>query len=210
MRIPNQEKVWEDISWKWNKYKKRANQDVVDFLKGKTGRVLDLGCGSGRNLVRIKGLDWYCVDFSKQMLEYAKENANKKDMEISVSQSNSWELDFEDDFFDYIVCNAVLHCLTKKQQEKTIKEMKRVLKSNGKAFVSVWSKNSSRLRNKDKQCFVPWSVGKVSKNSKRSQKVMRYTYIFDKDELAEMFKQEGFEVAKVWEDVNVNLVVEKG
>jgi len=38
---------------------------------------------------------------------------------------------------------------------------------------------------------------------------MRYTYVFDLDELVELSKKAGFEILNSWEERNVNVIVRK-
>ena len=68
-----QEKVWDVIASEWNEFRDRLCVEVEDFLEGKGGRILDLGCGSGRNMLRkvaggrsqVAGkIEFYGVDFS--------------------------------------------------------------------------------------------------------------------------------------------------
>tara|TARA_Y100000310_G_scaffold270743_1_gene284758 strand:+ start:480 stop:830 length:351 start_codon:yes stop_codon:yes gene_type:complete len=72
MKSPNQQEVWEGVALKWAEFRTRPVEEAKEFLKGKKGKVLDLGCGSGRKF--IKGnVEFYGIDFSKKLLKIAKE-----------------------------------------------------------------------------------------------------------------------------------------
>jgi len=38
---------------------------------------------------------------------------------------------------------------------------------------------------------------------------MRYYYLYEKDELEDLIKNVGFEIVKIWEDYNINVIVRK-
>lgn len=210
MKIPNQEKVWDSIAGRWNEYRTKPSVSVENFLKDKTGRVLDLGCGSGRNLKAfpLKNIDKteiYALDFSENMLKYLIKNAKKMGLNIKTIHSSSMNIPFENNFFDSAICIAMLHCLKKQDTKKTLKELYRVLKPKSQALISVWSKNSPRLRNKEKECFITWTTEK----DKLLEKELRYTYIFELEELRQLLVDLKFKIIKSWEERNINFIVEK-
>jgi len=197
-----QEEVWEKIAPKWNELKNIPFPAVEKFLKGREGRILDLGSGSGRNFPHIpKNSEIYAVDFSAKMLKYAEEKAQKLHLNIKTIKADTTKIPLKDDFFDFGICIAVLHCIKgKRKRQKTIKEFYRVLKSGGKGLISVWSRNSPRLKNRPKETFVPWASIGIKK---------RYTYIYDANELEEELKAAGFEIVRSWEKRNINFIIRK-
>lgn len=198
----DQEKVWDAIAARWAEYKNRPSPEVENFLKNKEGEILDLGCGSGRNFQAFpKNSSIYAFDFSKEMLKFATRKAKKIGLKIKTFYLSSNKIPFEGDFFDSGICIAVLHCIpTKKARQKMICELYRVLKRGAEALIMVWSKSSPRLKNKPKETFVPWISAGIKK---------RYTYIYDKEEIGEKVKKAGFEIIKIWENENINVIVRK-
>ena len=135
----DQEKVWDTIAKKWNQFRSKTSPEITNYLTKRKGKILDIGCGSGRNLTKIKGLEWNACDFSKEMLKHAKERAKKMKMEVKFRKANSLRLPYKDKTFDHCILYAVLHCIKgEKQRIKTLKEMNRVLKPKGSAIISVW------------------------------------------------------------------------
>jgi len=200
----NQKKIWENISRKWNKFRVRVSPSAEKFVKEQKGEILDLGCGSGRNFVKVRGLKWAAVDFSEKMVEFAKVKAKKLKMNIEIVQSESTKLPFENNSFDSVLCFAVIHCIdTAAKRKKTLKEIYRVLKPGGEALVTTWGTNAPRVKNKGKECYVPWTL-KYMKG-----KQMRYTYIYDSKEMEDLVKSVGFEIVSSWEDRNVNVIIRK-
>jgi ubiquinone/menaquinone biosynthesis C-methylase UbiE len=213
--IKNQEEVWNKIAEKWNDFRETPSPSVIHFLKDKKGKILDLGCGSGRNFSAInnkKESKVYALDFSDKMLQYAGANGKKLGLKIEIVKSKSWQIPFEDNFFDFIICSALLHCIGGKENRfKTIKEIYRTLKPEGLAFISVWGRKSPRLKNKPKECYIPWTVKsqKEFRKPEQDEKQERYTYIYDLEELEKEILKAGFQIEKEWEERNINFIVRK-
>jgi len=198
----DQEIVWDLLAGYWKEYRTRIKEDIKDFLHHVSGKLLDLGCGSGRNFLTKKNLTIYGVDFSLEMINYAKEHIKKKKFNAQVKKVESHKTGYANEFFDAILCNALLQCVeTKEKKEKTIKEIYRVLKPGGKVFLSTWGPKSPRLKGKKGKVYVPWTV--------RGEKLPRYTYIYSKKELRDLVEKSGFVVKKEWEDWNINFILRK-
>ena len=197
-----QKKVWDTIAPLWNTQKIKPSFEVEEFLRKKRGKILDLGCGSGRNFQSFsKDSQVYAVDFSNEMLNFAKKKAESLGLKIEVFQFNFNKIPIEDNFFDSGICIAVLHCVpTDKARQTMIDELYRVLKPGAEALIMVWSKNSPRLKNKPKETFVPWTSAGVEK---------RYTYIYDKTEIEQEVNKAGFEIISSREGRNISLIVKK-
>ena len=197
-----QEKVWDAIGKPWKDFRQKQVSQVFKFIKGKQGKVLDLGCGSGRNFIKNDNLKFYGIDFSKKMLELAQKYANEKGIDAELVKSKVNKIPFSDEFFDIGIFSATLHCVdSAKARRESLEELFRVLKPGAEALISVWGRGSSRIKGKDKECFIPWTVG--------DKKYLRYTYIYDKDELEREIKKVGFKIVKIWEDENINVIVGK-
>jgi ubiquinone/menaquinone biosynthesis C-methylase UbiE len=201
--MESQEQTWDNIAEKWNRFRTKVSPTVESFLKEQKGNVLDVGCGSGRNFIKIKGIKWFGVDFSQEMLKLAEDRSKQLKIKTVLTKASSQKLPFEDNSFDAVLCYALLHCINSCEgREKTLKEISRVLKPGGKALISSWGDKSPRLKNKGKECFVPWTI-------RGEDKVKRYTYVFNLKELEDLVKKVGFRVLRAWEERNVNLIVEK-
>lgn len=99
------------------------------------GRVLDLGCGSGRALKLFveKGFTVVGVDFSDAMLGFAK----KLVLGASLKKMDIRQLEFPDASFDGIwSCFSLLH-IPKRDIGTVLSGLRRVLKPGGLLFVAV-------------------------------------------------------------------------
>ncbi len=187
----SQEEVWDEIAKVWKGYRNIPVREVARFLKRKKGKVLDLGCGSGRNLVRFKG-EYYGVDFSEEMLKYAQEKAQSLKMKSFFEKSSVDNLSFESNFFDAAIFIDALHCLENSaSRRKALQELFRVLKPGAEALISVWDRNQERFKDKGKETLVPWKVNYKTLD--------RYYYLYDREELLNLLKELKFEIVKIFE-----------
>ena len=181
----SQKQIWNKIAPEWHEYKTIPAEHTIKFLKKKSGKVLDLGSGSGRHLVNIKNGKIYLIDFSKEMLKLAEKKAKKEKINAEFKQANIWEIPYENEFFDFAICISALHCVEGKQKrEKAVKELYRVLKPKAKAEIGVWNIKSKRFKNiKGKEKYVGWT-----------DKGERYYYLYDEKEIHDLFKKIGFKI----------------
>ena len=195
-----QEEVWDKIAKKWDSYRREPVAEVRKFMSGKKGKILDLGCGSGRNFMKNKNIEIFGIDFSSELLKLAGENAEKFGVELKKSEVSN--IPYKDNFFDAGIFVRVLHCIKDNEaREKSLKELFRVLKPDAEAVISVWSRKQDRIKNKDKVCLVPWTV--------ENKKYMRYTYIYDVDELTKLLETIGFKIINLEENKNIVIIVRK-
>jgi SAM-dependent methyltransferase len=102
-----------------------------------TGRVLDVGTGSGgfiSTLIKtlkaydsFAGIDYYPSDESKKDMESARKRFEGKP--VQFLQMNAESLEFEDESFDTVSISHSLHHLA--NIDRVMTEMKRVLKKGG-------------------------------------------------------------------------------
>jgi len=182
----SQKEVWEDIAQEWHNFKQKPSENVSEFLEAQVGNILDLGSGSGRHLKKIKKGKMWLVDFSEKMIGLAKKKAKKEKIPAEFSEARLDKLPFQDGFFDGAICISSLHCLeTKKEREKAVKELFRVLKKDGTALVGVWNKSSERFKKSPKERFVRWR-----------DKGARFYYLYEPEEIYSLFEKKGFEIAE--------------
>ncbi len=197
--MPTQKSVWNNIAPEWFKFKKEPAWHVQNFLKNKTGNVLDFGSGSGRHLQKIKNGKMYLVDFSEEMIKLAKKKSKKEKIPAKFTVASLDKLPFENNFFDSAIAIASLHCLTPKNQKKAIKELFRVLKPKAQAEIAVWNKDSKPFKNAGKEKYISWR-----------DKGERYYYLFDEKEIHKLFKDIGFKIVSKQEPKrNIVFIVEK-
>lgn len=99
------------------------------------GRVLDVGCGTGRFLEALDGpYERVGADVSAGMLERARRKG------LDVAQAGADDLPFDDGSFDLVTTFAVLHHLIDPEVVRgALREMARVVRPGG--AVLVWDHN---------------------------------------------------------------------
>lgn len=101
----------------------------------KEAKVLDAGCGSGRDAQYFKDykLDVIGIDAAEKMVEEAKKNVKG----VKFKHMNMMDMNFKDKSFDGIWAAASLLNNERADLPKILGELKRVLKDEGSFYVSV-------------------------------------------------------------------------
>ena len=193
---PNQEKVWDSIAVPWKKYVVKPIPIVEEFLKNKKGKVVDLGCGSGRNLIPNTKIKYYAVDFSEKQLKHAKKYAKEKKIKAKFFKSEIDKLpsEFKDKMFDYGLFIATLHCIeTSHKRKKALKEFYRILKPNAESLISIWNSEDKRFNcvGNQRDIYMSWK--------EKSKSYMRYYYLYKKQELLNLLKKTGFRILEFYD-----------
>lgn len=107
-------------------------------------KILDLGCGNGRNAIALAKLGAIVkgIDISSVALELLDNRAKKENVEVETFLGGISKLPFPDRTFDMVVCYNAIFNSSLKQIRDTIKETKRVLKRNGVFLVTFRSSKS--------------------------------------------------------------------
>jgi ubiquinone/menaquinone biosynthesis C-methylase UbiE len=166
-------------------------------------RVLDIGCGNGRNMIlpRRLGHEVVGVDLSINLLRIAHEKLNLRELGKSghLVGGDASLLPLRDGTFDAALYLATLHHIpTEEGRLKSLEELERVLKPGGTALISVWALDQPRfeelLQKKSEDpnfadIFLPWtrSDGKV---------FQRFYHLFEKDELKGLIAETNLETEK--------------
>lgn len=118
------------------------------LLKGritKEMRILDAGCGSGRNLTYLlrSGYEVFAVDRSETAIHEVQRLAAALAPVWSTARARVEaveQMSFEDESFDYIISSAVLHFAENEAHfDQMVYELWRVLKPGGRLFVRLAS-----------------------------------------------------------------------
>jgi ubiquinone/menaquinone biosynthesis C-methylase UbiE len=154
------------------------------------GKLLNLGCGHGPDFLPFRqGFELYGVDFSTEMLKFARKYSTKFGFAVELTLADVRHLPYPDATFDWAISVATYHHIKgREEQQAALNELRRVLKPGGEAFITVWNRWQPRFWFKPREMAVPWR--------KRGKTLYRYYYLFSYPELERLVKKAGFEVLK--------------
>ena len=152
--------------------------------------ILDNGCGNGKNCNRND-----CIFIGTDTCQKFLEISGEKSGIMDTIAMNSKMLSFRDNCFDYVLSIAVIHHIyLESDRVKAIGEIARVLRSDGRALISVWSKHKHYDYGDN---IIPWN------NQKKGEIVDRYYHLFKKDEIISLVnKINGIRIIDVSECYN--------
>lgn len=107
---------------------------VAEALDGvPNARVLDAGCGTGRNLAMLDAFGRCCgIDLNALGLSFAARKGRR-----TVARASVTKLPFPDETFDLVTSFDVLYALDDEQEPAAFAEMARVLKPRGAVVINV-------------------------------------------------------------------------
>lgn len=134
----------EERHW-WFVSHRRLSTRLMQLLGYHRPRILDVGCGTGRNLLGFQGLgEAIGVDISDKALAFCRQRGIR-----NVVQSSAEQLPLGSGTFDIVACLEVLEHVS--DPVTTLQEVRRVLKPDGKVVITVpafrflWSQHDDAL-----------------------------------------------------------------
>lgn len=135
-------------------------------------RILDAGCGTGRNLLECGIKSRFGVDFSPEAMKYCRMSNLENIANGSVSN-----LPFRQNSFNIVLSMDVLYHIGVKNDVEALKEIHRVLDKNGVLLLNLPSYN-----------FLKSSHDEAIHTRKR----------YTKSELKKVLKTSGFRIEKIF------------
>jgi len=115
-----------------------------EMLKGVSGKVLDVGVGTGKNLPYYpEGIELTGIDISPRMLAKARKRADKLRMDVDLKVMDVEDLKFPDQHFDFIVVTFVFCSVT--DPVKWLRALSRALKDDGTIFMLEHVRSENRV-----------------------------------------------------------------
>jgi 2-polyprenyl-3-methyl-5-hydroxy-6-metoxy-1,4-benzoquinol methylase len=131
----------------WRKKGSVDSQDKVNVIKQrndfvlkvinereKTKTALDIGCGTGDLVCEIasRGIDAIGVDFAKEMIEIAEDNAKKvKKGKAGFECCSIFDFQFDPDKYDVISANGFIEYISYKELDELLNLCWKALKKDG-------------------------------------------------------------------------------
>ncbi len=148
--LAGQKKTWNDFAPGWGKWDKffmhtiaSMGEEILSAVNLKPGqRVLDVATGTGEPGLsaakRVRPGEVIGIDIAEGMIRIARENATRQGLsnyKAEVLEASS--LPYPEGHFDFVICRLGLMFFG--DVHATLAELRRVLKTGGKAAFSVWA-----------------------------------------------------------------------
>jgi ubiquinone/menaquinone biosynthesis C-methylase UbiE len=118
---------------------------VIELHEGGelTGRVLDVGCGTGENAIYIasRGSEVVGIDFTQRAIEIAQVKSFERDIDVEFLVGDVLELDyhFREAEFDAVLDSGLFHTLPDEERPLYVEQVARVLKPRASFFMLCFS-----------------------------------------------------------------------
>jgi len=143
----------------------RWRKEVFKWIP-KKGTILEVGVGTGKNLPYYhKNHEVFAIDISENMLQRAKSRAEKPTALIHLAQMDVERLAFPDKIFDAAISTYVFCSV--ENPLKGLKEIKRVLRSDGIAVFLEHMRSENEFLGKVMDLLNPLVVNAFGPNINR-------------------------------------------
>lgn len=184
-------RVFDEIAESW--YRVRHWPLLREELDGlaarwQGGKLLNVGCGHGPDFLAFGGqFQLWGVDWSCGMLRQAVKYSAKFKLYVNLVCADASSLPFGDNSFDWAVSVATYHHIKgEDQREKAFRELRRVLRPGGEAFLTAWNRGQPKFWWKSSEQQIPWKL--------KDRTVYRYYHLFSYGELERALTRVGWEI----------------
>ena len=212
--MKNAEETWDAIAQSFDKTRRKPWVQCINFINAvpKTGIIADIGCGNGRHLIPCAN---HCkkaigLDLSGDLLAIISKKIKENNVNnVNLIHSNAIHIPLKDNSVDTVLFIAALHNIKGEENRiQSLKEIKRILKKDGKALISVWSRWQDKYR---KQFFKKWftQMGQVELGDidiywrQHGLDIPRFYHLYSNKEFISDLKKAGLEIDHV-EDVKMH------
>lgn len=108
--------------------------ELMDFIENNPpGRALDLGCGTGTNVITLAkhGWDAVGVDFAHRAIKIARKKAEKEDLETTFYVDNVTNLKHVAGTFDLLLDMGCYHSIPNEDRRDYLDQLRSLIASNG-------------------------------------------------------------------------------
>jgi len=207
------EETWDSIAKSFDSTRDKPWTQCIDFINKlpKSNVIADIGCGNGRHLIPAAK---HCkmaigLDISRELLNIVKSKINNQKLEnVCLLHSDVTNIPLKDECVDSILFIAALHNISKRERRiQSLKEIKRILKQDGTALISVWSRWQDKYR---KQFFKKWftQTGKTEFGDidiywrQHGLDIPRFYHLYSKREFLKDIRDSGLKILEI-QDLNM-------
>jgi cyclopropane fatty-acyl-phospholipid synthase-like methyltransferase len=106
-----------------------------------SGKVLDIGCGSGEHtlLAASLGLDAVGVDLSARAIEIAKRKAAKRELNATFMVGDALSIQGIGEPFDSVIDSGLFHVFDDEDRPRYVENLRRLVAPGGRVFLMCFS-----------------------------------------------------------------------
>ncbi|MDD5340832.1 MAG: signal peptidase II [Patescibacteria group bacterium] len=145
----------------------------------KKGRVLDVGCGEGRNAIFLaeEGFEVTGIDISEEAIVRLQNSAHERNLQIKTFTVDANNFEFNENY-DVIISTAVLHLIKREDLSKLILKIQSHTAINGINLISVFTtKDYAFKKNRQLHFFEPEEL----KNFYKGWRILEYKNYIKQD-----------------------------
>lgn len=114
----------------------KPDENLVSYFNGgiiKPGNVLELGSGPGRNAIYLaeKGCRVDAVDLSEESIEWAKERAKERGVEVNFIHNNIFDIQIKEGTYDIVYDSGCFHHIAPHRRNNYIELVLKALRPGG-------------------------------------------------------------------------------
>ncbi len=200
------QETWDAIAESFDTTRQKPWKICLDFIHSlrNVDVVTDIGCGNGRHLIPCaqRCSQVIGVDISQRMLRIVQKKLQRLSLDnASLVHADAVQLPFEDSMFDAVLCIASLHNIQGRQHRcAALQEMARILKPNGCALISVWSRWQDRYY---KYFLKQYLIGREEFGDievcwrQHNLNVPRFYHLYSAGEFHRDLKSTGFQISSI-------------
>lgn len=186
-------KEWEHSGGKKVVGTSSLSEVVFDFIP-KGGRVLDLGCGNGRisKIIQARKFETYGMDVNAEAIASAQADPELTNVKFSVQDATA--TNFEDEFFDAVVEQAVLACMERAERSLVLSEVHRILKPGGIFSIAEFGIREDLKERYEKEALITGEYHTVIVRGSADESESFRSHHFSQEELEALMQNTGFEI----------------
>jgi len=117
-------------------FKDKPDENLVNYFESKiitSGKVLELGCGPGRNAIYLsnQGFEVDAVDLSELSIQWANERAKNRSLHVNFIQKNIFDFDIQDGVYDMVYDSGCFHHIAPHRRMNYLSLIEKALKPGG-------------------------------------------------------------------------------
>lgn len=202
------EKIWNSIAKSFDSTRRKTWKECIDFINDlpKNSIVADIGSGNGRHLIpcakqckKVIGLD-----ISDELLKIVQKKVDENKLNnVELIHSDAVSIPLKNDSVDAILFIATLHNIPERRRRiNALEEINRILKPDGKAIISVWSRWQDKFRQHFvNRCFKRYErkeFGDIKLHWRQhGLNVPRFYHLYDKREFSNDLEKAGLEIIEI-------------